>query len=59
VARIACCDVKAIPRVVESSLGLDIYDFFFEREIQKEVEEQKLNSVVMMEDEDQKSLYES
>jgi hypothetical protein len=27
-------------------------DFFFEREIQKEVEEEKLNSAVMMEDED-------
>ncbi|KAG2596797.1 uncharacterized protein LOC120706513 [Panicum virgatum] len=31
--RIACRDVTQVPAVAESSLGLFIYDFFFEREM--------------------------
>jgi hypothetical protein len=30
--RIACRDVTQVPAVAESSLGLFIYDFFFERD---------------------------
>ena len=41
-ARIACRDVSAVPGVVESSLGLFLYDFFFEREIHTEEEEQNI-----------------
>lgn len=49
-ARIAYRDVKAVPGVVESSLGLFIYDFFFEREVQKDEEEEKLSNEVKVDD---------
>ncbi|PWZ38285.1 hypothetical protein Zm00014a_041421 [Zea mays] len=38
-ARIACRDVTAVPGVVESAIGMFLYDFFFEREILMEDEE--------------------
>ena len=39
-----------MPGVVESSLGLFIYDFFFEREVQKDEEEEKLSNAVKVDD---------
>jgi hypothetical protein len=54
-ARIACRDVTAVPGVVESSLGLFLYDFFFEREIHSEEDEQSLETGIRVDDSYQKA----
>ncbi|KAL5675965.1 hypothetical protein ACJX0J_012096, partial [Zea mays] len=54
-ARIACRDVTAVPGVVESSLGLFLYDFFFEREIHSEEDEQSLETRIRVDDSYQKA----
>ncbi|AQK94770.1 hypothetical protein ZEAMMB73_Zm00001d010734 [Zea mays] len=54
-ARIACRDVTVVPGVVESSLGLFLYDFFFEREIHSEEDEQSLEAGIRVDDSYQKA----
>ncbi|KAL5665135.1 hypothetical protein ACJX0J_025243, partial [Zea mays] len=54
-ARIACRDVTAVPGVVEGSLGLFLYDFFFEREIHSEEDEQSLETGIRVDDSYQKA----
>ncbi|PWZ28138.1 hypothetical protein Zm00014a_041972 [Zea mays] len=54
-ARIACRDVTAVPGVVESSLGLFLYDFFFEREIHSEEDDQNLETGIRVDDSYQKA----
>jgi hypothetical protein len=54
-ARIACRDVTTVPGVVESSLGLFLYDFFFEREIHSEEDEQSLETGIRVDDSYQKA----
>jgi hypothetical protein len=49
-ARIACRDVTVVLGVVESSLGLFLYDFFFEREIHTEEDEQNIEVVIRVDD---------
>jgi hypothetical protein len=53
-ARIACRDVIVVLGVVESSLGLFLYDFFFEREIHTEEDEQNIEVVIRVDDSYQK-----
>jgi hypothetical protein len=53
-ARIACRDVTVVPGVVEGSLGLFLYDFFFEREIHSEEDEQFLETGIRIDDSNQK-----
>lgn len=48
-ARIACREVSAVPEVVESALGMYIYDFFFKREVQADEDEEKLKTAVSSE----------
>lgn len=51
--RIACRDVSIVPCTVESSLGLFIYDFHFEREIQEEDPHDNRGSGIKIDDQDQ------
>ncbi|RLM57775.1 hypothetical protein C2845_PM18G05920 [Panicum miliaceum] len=44
--KIACRDVKAIPKSVESTLGVFIYDFFFELDDQEFLNGNKQKSTV-------------
>ena len=43
-ARIACRDITKVPRTAESSLGLAVHDFHFEREVEVEGPEKTLKS---------------
>jgi len=43
-ARIACRDITKVPRTAESSLGLAVHDFHFEREVEVEGPERTLQS---------------
>uniref|UniRef100_A0A804LT84 DUF4283 domain-containing protein n=1 Tax=Zea mays TaxID=4577 RepID=A0A804LT84_MAIZE len=54
-ARIAYRDVTTVPGVVEGSLGLFLYDFFFEREIHSEEDEQFLDTGIRVDDSNQKA----
>jgi hypothetical protein len=51
--RIAYRDVSVVPCTVESSLGLFIYDFHFEREIQEEDPHDNRDSGIKIDDQDQ------
>lgn len=39
--KIACRDITRVPASAESSLGMMIYDFFFEREVIEENDKEK------------------
>jgi hypothetical protein len=49
-ASIACRDVRVVPEVAKSALGLFLYDFFFEREIRNDDEIDTLDEGIRIED---------
>lgn len=50
--KIACRNIDLVPSSAESTLGLFLYDFFFERELSQEERMDKLNTKISVEEQD-------
>lgn len=51
--KIACRDISKVPRTAESTLGLFLHDFYYEREVEVEGPERILNSGIKVTEGDQ------
>lgn len=51
--RIACRDITKVSRSAESTLGIYLHDFIYEREVEVEGTDQNLNSGIMISDREQ------
>jgi hypothetical protein len=52
-AKIACTDITKVPRIAESTLGLNLYDFNFEREVEVQGPVKTLSSGIEISEKDQ------